>query len=188
MWTPSMKMREAKRMVYRTYGIFSYCSKDRIPAAPSLSEKWFGSYVVGGRTKPKSKQDRREPRTRWFVVKSNAHQGHRLDDLQSIREAPAQQCAVARRDENAGASKGFDRSDESLHVRIRLCRRVAEERERGCVSGNTASSLYHCGSVLLNGLCQLGPSVSRQAMNRDSRGAASVLAPLLQEIAVLRRG
>src|ERR1017187_283397 len=73
-----------------------------------------------------SKRDRGQPGSGRLGIKPDAHQGHRLDDPKTIRKAPAQKRAVARRHQDSGATKGFGRGNERLHVEVALRRCMAE--------------------------------------------------------------
>ena len=79
--------------------------------------------------------------------------------MQAIREAPAQQRGVPRRQENSGTSEGFRRGDQRLHVEVALRRCMAEESQNRSVSGNAARALHHNGGVVLDGLREFRASI-----------------------------
>src|SRR6202048_2269771 len=107
---------------------------------------------------PASKQNRRKPSPTRRVIEPSAHQSHRLNDAQTIRQAPAKQSVVPRRHEDARTAERLRRRDERLQVHVALCRRMAEERQVAGVSGDPTaapSPLYHLGSDMVNYLCRI---------------------------------
>src|SRR5580704_3893140 len=100
-----------------------------------------------------------KPSPGWFVIKPGAHQCHRLNDAQSVLQAPAQQDAVTRRHKNSRARKRFPRGNQRLQVCVGFCRGMAEKREMRRVSGDAASALYHACGALFNCLRQLDASI-----------------------------
>ena len=92
-----------------------------------------------------SEGDGGQPCSGWLVVEADAHEGHGLDDAETVGEAPAQQSGVAGGDENSRAAEGVGRGDEGLHVQVGFGDGVGEETERGGVAGNSAVALGDAG-------------------------------------------
>src|SRR5690242_19780045 len=97
-----------------------------------------------------SEQDRRQPCAYRFVVKTHCHKVQRLDDPQTVIEAPAQQACVAGRNDEAGTFKRLGRGEQRLEIVVTLRDGVPEESEDAGVTGDTAVALYHYSRGLLD--------------------------------------
>src|SRR3954470_4061561 len=106
-----------------------------------------------------SKQNRRQPSTGWLIVEPDAHQRHRLHDMQTIREAPAQQRSIPRGHKNSRTSERFCRGDQRLHVEIRFGCGMAEKSQPGRISSNCTATFYHLRGAFLDGLRKFGAAV-----------------------------
>jgi len=67
-----------------------------------------------------------------------------------VRETPAQQLTVARRDEEAGAGERRRRGDERLQILVRLADGVSEPPDVRRVSRDATAALHQARGSLVN--------------------------------------
>src|SRR5450755_1277885 len=115
--------------------------------------------ILGAPLRDGLERDGRHPCARWLVIQSHAHQSHRLDDAQTVREAPAQHLIVARGQENSWTSESFRGGNERLKIEVRLGCGMAPECEGSCVSRNSAAALYDNCSLVLDRFRQFGSAI-----------------------------
>src|SRR5579871_811729 len=84
---------------------------------------------------------------------------HRLNNVQTVREAPAQHCIIPRGQKNSGTAERFRGGDERLKINVRLGCGMSEESEGSRVSRNSAAALHDNCSFVLHRFRQLGSAI-----------------------------
>src|SRR6476660_6549222 len=120
----------------------------------------------------RSIDNRRQKCTGWLVVEPHAHQRHGLIDAESVRQAPAEQLAVARGHYQAGTDESRRLSNQRFYIVIALADRMTEKTDHGCVTGNLAGVLDQRGRSLFDCLQELRGAVV--AMDSDTERVASL--------------
>src|SRR5262249_14812565 len=88
----------------------------------------------------------RKPGSIGFAVQSDAHQCHRHDKAEAVREAPGENVILCRH-QKTGAGEDARGTDECLEILIAFADRVGEKGDPGCVSGDPTEMFYDSGSA-----------------------------------------
>src|SRR5919108_1611763 len=92
---------------------------------------------------PVSVKNRGQKGALRLVVEAQAHQRHGLDHAEAICQTPAEQLAVARRQQKARPEECWGGPDQRLELGVALAHGMAHEPEHGGIAGETPLVLDH---------------------------------------------
>src|SRR5687767_12267087 len=129
------------------------------PHTTACPDPWSGSVNNRGQEDP--------PR---LVVEPQAHERQGLDHAEAVRQTPAEQLPIPRRQQKAWSHERRGGPDQGLEIGVTLAHGMAREPDHGGIAGETALVLDHGRGAVPDGLQQFTTPI--MAVDAMTQGVA----------------